>query len=452
MEQMNKVYAYIEEHKDEYIAVLKQFCAQPSVAAQNLGIEEMAAMVQKQLNAIGAKTQKFATGGSPIVFGEINTGKNKTLMFYNHYDVQPVDPVSEWNTDPFTPVEKDGKIFARGTADNKGSLLTRLFAVDAYKKVYGELPVNVKFLIEGEEEVGSVHFEPFVKEHGKLLKTDGVIWEGGSRDINRGSNQVSLGYKGMVNLELYCKEIKGDIHSSNAAIIPSATWRLVWALGTMKNEKDEITIDGFYDDVLPEIAVDTEYLNEFNLDEQRILASAGVSSFIGGRTGTELKRKYIYEPALNVSGISSGYAGTGSKTVLPCEASCKIDIRLVAGQTVEKVQKLIREHLDRHGFTDIEVKFCGGKDPYRTDPNSVLAQTVIRNSEAIYGVKPSVYRVFPATTAMVVLCRDSGVPAVAYGSDHAESHMHGPNENIYIDDFIKCMKLNCAVLHDFAEG
>ena len=245
---MEKLYQFVEENRDRYIKLLVDFCNQPSVSAQNIGIEEMAALVKSTLDSLGVSTELLETNGYPIVYGSISGASERTLTFYNHYDVQPVDPIELWKTEPFTSTIIDGKLFARGSADNKGSMLARICALDAYLKVYGKPPLNIKFIIEGEEEVGSPNLRFFAENHPEKLKTDGLAWEGSSKNVN-GPVQICLGVKGMCSFELHVTTAKADLHSQFAAIVPSPVWRLVQALATMKNEKDEILIEGFYDDL-----------------------------------------------------------------------------------------------------------------------------------------------------------------------------------------------------------
>ena len=446
---MEKVYKYIDDHKEEYIEILKRYCAQPSISAQNIGIEEMAQMVRDTLDGLGAETQRIETSGYPIIYGELGKGKKRTLTFYNHYDVQPPEPLDEWESDPFTPTIRDGRIYARGVADNKGSLLSRICAVDAYQKVYGELPVNIKFITEGEEEVGSIHLDEFRINHPEKLASDGIIWEGGSKDINHGPLHITLGFKGLCYVELRCRGAKSDLHSLNGGIVKNPAWRLVWALATMKNEKDEITIDGFYDDVKKPTKEDMEYLEKLNYNEELMKESMGIDSFINGLTGIELKEKYLYQPTCNIAGFKSGYIGEGSKTVLPSYAMCKLGLRLVEGQDADKVANQIRKHLDKRGFDDIEVVTHSGKNPYRTDTDSLIVKASLESAEEIYGMKPSVYRNSPGTTAMGTFCGPAGIPAVSFGIDHAEGNIHAPNENIYIKDYIDGIKMTALVMHKF---
>lgn len=447
---MEKVYKYIEEHQKEYIELLKKFCSQPSVSAQNKGIQEMAKMVKDTLDDLGVITERIETDGYPIIYGELKKDKKRTLTFYNHYDVQPPEPLEEWKTEPFTPTIIGDRIYARGAADNKGSLLSRVCAVDAYQKVYGELPVNIKFITEGEEEVGSLHLDEFRTKYPEKLATDGIIWEGGSKDINRGPLQITLGFKGLCYIELRCRGAKSDLHSLNAAIVKNPAWRLIWALSTMKNEKDQITIDGFYDDIIESTSEDMKYLGYLNYDEERMKKSMGIDSFINGLTGIALKEKYLYQPACNIAGFEAGYTGEGAKTVLPSYAVCKIDLRLVEGQDAQKVVDLIRKHLDKRGFTDVEVVMLSGKNPYRTDSSSPLVKASLESAEGIYGMKPSVYRNSPGTTAMGTFCGPTGIPAVSFGIDHAESNIHAPNENIYLEDYINGIKMTASVIHKFS--
>ena len=447
---MEKVFAYIDEHQDEYIELLKKFCSQPSVAAQHWGIDEMATMVQTSLEQLGAVVQRVETDGNPVIYGELHTGKDRTLTFYNHYDVQPPEPLDEWISPPFEPAIRDGKIYARGVADNKGSFLSRWCAVDAYQKVYGTLPCNIKFITEGEEEIGSPNLDPFRLAHPDMVKTDAIIWEGGSKDIDRGPLQITLGYKGLCYVELRCRGAATDMHSSTAPLVPNAAWRLIWALSTIKDENDHITIDHFYDDIIPPSAEDMSYLEQLNYDEEQVKESNGVTRFINNLSGIPLKEKLLYMPTANIAGIESGYTGAGSKTVIPSYAFCKIDFRLVQGQDADRVVQLLRDHLKRRGFTDIEVVQLSGKNPYRADTNSRIVRAALRNAEKVYGMKPSVYRNSPGTTAMGSFCGPEGIDAVSFGIDHMESHIHAPNENIYLDDYINGIKMTAAVMMDFS--
>lgn len=448
---MEKVYKYIDQHKKEYIELLKKITSQPSVSAQNLGIEEMVQLVKETLEDLGVITEIIKTNGFPIVYGELGKHKKRTLTFYNHYDVQPPEPLDEWNTEPFTPTIKGDRIYARGIGDNKGSWLSRVCAIDAYQNVYNELPVNIKFITEGEEEIGSPNLDEFRTRYPEKLATDAIVWEGASKDINRGPLQIVLGYKGLCYIELRCKGANSDLHSRNAPIVESPIWRLIWALSTMKNKEDCITIDGFYDDIIEPTDEDIKFLEYFNYDEEAVKTSLGIKEFINGLTGKDMKDKFLYQPTCNIAGIEAGYTGKGAKTVLPSYAMCKIDLRLVEGQDADRVVELIRKHLDKRGFTDIEVVKLSAKNPYRTDANSLIVKASLESAEEVYGMKPSVYRNAPGTTAMGTLCGPTKIPAVSFGVTHEETRAHAPNENIYLEDYINGIKMTASVINKFGK-
>lgn len=246
---MEDIYRYIDEHRDEYIALVQQLCRQPSISAQGVGMEETARMVAEMLERAGARTRIIPTTGFPVVYAEAGEG-SRTLSFYNHYDVQPPDPLDEWNSDPFAAEIRDGRIWARGVADNKGNLVARICAIDAYQKVRGRLPLKAKFIIEGEEEIGSMGLKPFVEEYPDLVRADANIWESGSTDVD-GRPVLGLGHKGDLYVELRVQSTTRDLHSSLAASVPNAAWRLTWALASLKGPDEHIRIPGFYDRVVP---------------------------------------------------------------------------------------------------------------------------------------------------------------------------------------------------------
>src|SRR5438270_3147049 len=252
--QLEPVFAYVDQHADVFIERLRDLCRTPSVSAQGLGLEETFSMVQSMARAAGAETQRVdLEGGPPILYGQIEGRGTRTLQLYDHYDVQPPEPLELWRHDPFAADLADGRIWARGVSDNKGNLLARLCASEAYQQTLGELPLTVTLLFEGEEEVGSPHLRQFTNSPrgAELLKVDGCIWEAGYKDP-AGRPTVALGCKGILYVELRVRTAAKDLHSSWAAAVPNAAWRLTWALGTLKDaQTGKVLIDGFYDQVQP---------------------------------------------------------------------------------------------------------------------------------------------------------------------------------------------------------
>ena len=448
---MEEIYRYVDEHAQDFIALLQKFCHQPSIAAQNLGIREMVALLTEELGNIGITAEVIETEGNPIVYGELK-GENdqKTISFYNHYDEMPVDPVDEWISDPFGAEIRDGKLFARGAVDNKGSLLCRICAVKAFQAVYGKAPLNIKFIYEGEEEIGSPHLHEFVDKYPERLKTDGFAWEGGSKQIG-GPLEICLGVKGLLYVELRCRTAASDLHSSNAAIVKNPVWRLVQALSTMKDADDRFLIDGFYDSVKPLTPYELDSLKTLHYQEESTKQRMGLDGFINNLTGLPLLQKLYFEPTANIAGIKAGYIGEGAKTVLPGSAMVKMDFRLVPDQDPEEILALLRAHLDRHGFTDVEVVRISGEKPFRANAESPFIQTVVECAEPVYGMKPEVLVSSSGTTAMYQFCHAAGLDAVMFGAGNEGSNIHAPNENIILEDYINAIKMAATVMKRFAE-
>lgn len=449
--ELQQVFQYIDENKDKYMEWLFELCEIPSVAAHSRGIPEAVQSVSSRLSEIGAEIQVIPTPGNPVVFGKLPAIEcAKTLSFYNHYDVQPEDPIEKWESPPFTPTIRNGKIFCRGVADNKGSLMARICAIDAYKKMIGELPVNIKFIVEGEEEIGSPNLEAFADEHIDLIRADANIWENGFKDVD-GNLQVSLGCKGMLYVELHAHGANTDLHSGRAAIVENPAWRLVWALATLKNEKDEILIEGFYDKVLPLTVAERQLTEDMEYNEEEDLKQLGISKYINGLTGFELQEKLIFQPTCTICGIESGYTGEGSKTVLPSVAKSKLDFRLVSEQDPDEILDLLREHLDKHGFSDIEVVPLKGTRAATTNLDDPLVHKIKETATEFYNKPPKILRSQAGTGPMYSFCQKFGIPSAGFGVGHADSKNHAPNESIYIDDYMDGIKFLVALIHKYSQ-
>jgi acetylornithine deacetylase/succinyl-diaminopimelate desuccinylase-like protein len=441
---------YLEAHMQESIRELSAYCAQPSVAAQKLGIRECAEMTRLLLEKRGFSVQVFPTSGSPIVFGEHKGRVDRTILFYNHYDVQPAEPLELWESPPFEPAVRDGKLFARGVVDDKGHLTSRLFAIDAILAAEGELPCTVKFIVEGEEEVSSTNLEIFVKTHTDLLKADACVWEYGGVDFNERPTQ-HLGLRGISYVELRVKTANQDVHSGlGGSIFPNAAWRLVWALESLKGPDERIRIDGFYDKVKAVSEKSRQLMAELPDPSNEYKERYGLRGFIKGLTGgLELRVEEVFTPTCTICGLTSGYQGEGSKTVQPAEASAKIDFRLVPDQDPARIIPLLRAHLDRHGFDDIEIIDLGSEEPAVTDPDDSFVKLVVEEAEVVYGQAMQVIPLSGGSGPSAIFMKMLNFPIVSSGVGHPGAQAHAPNENMRLDLYLKGARHIARILTAF---
>lgn len=442
---------YISQHQDRFLAEFGQFIGQPSVAADGRGVAQMAELVAARFRALGAEVTTFPTPGSPVVYAEIGPqDAPRTLMIYNHYDVQPEDPLDLWESDPFEMSIRDGKIYGRGTSDDKGELLSRIQAVEAWRATQGELPVRIKWVVEGEEETSSVHLEEWVREHADRLAADGLLWEGGGYDEAH-RPQFGLGGKGIAFFELRCKGAAHDLHSSVAPMVVNPAWRLVWALATLKDADDNITLDGYMEHVDPLTEEEIARIDAVPLEFDAMRRRFGIDRWLKNLSDQDARRRYLMEPTLTICGIHSGYGGAGSKTVLPAEASAKLDFRLVRGLTPALAARCLREHLDRRGFTDITIKQLGAEEFAASAPNSLPERASRAASQAVWGKEPVMMPWYAGSGPIYPLSTLLEIPVVFAGATwHPDARAHSPNENIYVVDYLDSMRFTAAFLDCFA--
>lgn len=447
-----KIDAHIEANLEQSLARLSRLVSQPSVAAQNLGIGECAELVAEMLDGQGHQTAIMPTGGSPVVFGESKGAVDKTLLFYLHYDVQPAEPFDLWDSPPFEMTRRGDKYYGRGISDDKGHIAARLAAVDAVVHAVGELPVNLKFVIEGEEEIGSVHLADFISANKDLLAADACVWEFGG--VNEFDVPVQyLGMRGICYVELRVKTARYDAHSGLAgSIFHNAAWRLVWALNTLKDQDERILIPGHYDSVRPPTERDLELLAAMPDTAPAMIDHYELSGFLKGMEGgPELRRAEVFEPTCTICGLTSGYQEAGSKTVLPAEASAKVDFRLVPDQTPGEVLGNLRKHLDANGFEDIEITYLGGNPGARTDPDHPFIQMSNEMAKLAYGVDPVVSPMVGGSGPNYPFTQELGVPISMAGISYPENQVHAPNEHIRLDLFEKGIKHTAYILAGFAD-
>ncbi len=450
MTNIETIEKHLETHLDDSIDELSRFCKQPSVAAQNWGLAECASLAADMLKKRGFKVEVIPTEGAPVVYAERQGRSQKTLLFYNHYDVQPPEPLELWDSPPFEPTLRDGKLYARGVSDDKGHLVSRLFAIDAILANEGELPCNVKFVIEGEEEVSSIHLKDFVLSHVEQLKADGCIWEFGGVDHREVPIQY-LGLRGICYVELSVETAKIDVHSGlGGSIFPNAAWRLVWALNTLKGPDERIRLPGHYDHVKPPSKRDKDLFEALPEVADEYKTRYGVDHFLRGLTGgVDLRLAEVFEPTCTICGLTSGYQGEGSKTVLPARASAKVDFRLVPDQTPAQVLKALREHLDKEGFTDVKIKFLGGEEPARTDPDDPFVKLVVETAQPVYGMPMQIVPMSGGSGPNHAFVHNLHLPVVSAGIGYPGSQGHAPNENIRLDLYIKGSRHIARILKEF---
>ncbi len=431
---------YVGDNLNGFATDIMKLVSQPSVSARKEGVEECAVLVENMVKGTGAETKVLKLEGAPpLIYGEIKVpGAKKTVMFYNHYDVQPEEPLELWKSPPFKPEIRDGVIYGRGVSDDKGELVSRLKIVESYLKGVGELPCNVKFCFEGEEETGSVHLGDYVSKYSDLFKADAVVWEYGTVDT-AGIPMVTLGVKGMIYVEFILKSLAQDAHSSYAAILPSAPWRMVRLLNTLKDENERILVPGWYDNVADLAEDELGVLREMPFNGAEFRKTYGAEKFLGGVGDDQAKKALIQRPTGNIAGIWAGYQGPGSKTVLPKEVHVKMDFRLVPDQDPDDLWKKMRKYLDDNGFSDVEMQLESMEPAARTSYKHPFAQAAIKAAEKTYGKKPIVELGSAGTGPLYLFTRRYSMPSVDIGVSALDGGIHAPNENLKLEDLRKGM-------------
>jgi acetylornithine deacetylase/succinyl-diaminopimelate desuccinylase-like protein len=413
-------------------------------------VKEFAALLAAHLNDLGIQARIIPTPGQPMVYGELaGPPEAPTVLVYGHYDVQPPEPLNAWHSPPFEPQIRDGKIFARGASDNKGQFFTYLKAVEVLKKILGRVPVHIKFLFEGEEEIGSPHLASFAEAHRDLLAADLTLFSD-SHIHESGRPLVILGLKGLLYVELRSKGVRTDQHSGRASSLPNPAWRLVWALSTLKDRHNRVLIPGFYDNVRELTVAEREAIDRIPCDEAALLKYYGIEKFAPGRFNDHYYYNNVTEPTCNISGIGSGYTGPGNQNVLPARALAKIDFRLVPDQDPEDVFRLLTCHLESGGFDDLEVEKVLSTDSSRTPIDHPALEKIERVLQSVYGLEPIVFPGIGASGPNFVFTNILRQPCFLIPFAGVDQCNHGPNENFDLHGFFHGVQTAAGLFQELA--
>lgn len=438
MDRRAEVRARLEADFDRNLEIVRAFVRQPSISADGTGIREMAEIIKGKIQELGGEAAVVPTSGWPVVWGEINAGAPKTLLLYGMYDVQPVAG-EEWITPPFAAEIVDlprhgPSLVNRGIFNSKGPLVQFLNVLAAIKAVEGRLPLNVKFMIEGEEELGSKHLPEFVDAYKEGLTADAAFFGFYSQDAT-GKPLMYLGVKGILFMEWISRggdwggPTTSQIHGSNAVWMHNPAWRLVHALAAcLSEDQKHILVDGFYDDIQSPSQHDEALLaripETFNAEEQ--LTAHEVRRFKYDLQGVDLLRKYLYQPTLNIDGIVGGHILEGTKTIIPHEARAKVDVRMVPTMRPESTVRRIREYLDRRGFDTIEIEVLDAYPPAKLRVDSAPTQALIKSYETL-GYRPEIWPHLAGSAPFYLFTEVLNIPAALGGLGHG-GRPHRPNE------------------------
>jgi acetylornithine deacetylase/succinyl-diaminopimelate desuccinylase-like protein len=453
-----KVNCAIDFNMHEIVSDLQTLIRQPSSAYNKQNLLRCAQLVVEVMTKSNIKAELIylddngGDGVPPIVFGEVKSRSNpsgKTILFYNHYDVQPEGLVEMWdNADPFSGRIDGNYIFGRGSSDDKGELIARIKAVEYYLKETGDVPCNIKFIVEGEEEIGSLHIQEFLNKYKKKFACDGIIWEFGFVDSND-TAFIHLGVKGILSVDLVAKGPSHDVHSSLAVLIENPTWVLVRALGTICDNNGRILINHWYDDVRSLSEDETHFVKNEPFDKEDFRKEYGITKFANNLRGIKLKEALVVGPTSNICALLSGYVGQGAKTVLPAEAKARLEFRLVPNMVPDVQLDRLRNYLTQKGFANtIKVKKVDGEYPARTPVNDNFVRIVKRAATEIF-----------STVIISISSAGSGpmyhfrkllkAPCVCIGGSYKFNRSHSHNEFARLDLVNKTTKCMSSIIEEY---
>ena len=451
---MQAVYDWIDANADECVRDLQDFVRQPSISAQNVGLREGATLIRDMMRRDGLPADLHELEeGPPVVFGHLQAkGPAKTILCYAHYDVQPPEPIEAWtHGGPWSAAIVDGVLYGRGATDNKSGVLAFTKAAKAFLAVRGEVPANLKFLIEGEEEIGSPNLAAWAARNKELLAADGMHCLDGSIETGTEVPDVSLGLKSVLFVELVARGAKRDVHSLNFPLVPAPVWDLVRALNTIMDENRRILVEGWYEGLWQLGPDDEEQLRDKagRVDLGAMKDEWGIDAFAMGRDGIDAIRARTYEPTANIQGIIAGYTGPGTKTIVPNEARARLDFRLIPNIQPDAAIRRLKAHLVKHGFGHIEVRaFDGAEPPYKISVKEDISQAIIAAATEVYGELPIVNGV----SAEGAILRHVWIPCVLTGFANPGANLHAPDENIHVDKYLKGIKYAAAIMERFGRS
>jgi acetylornithine deacetylase/succinyl-diaminopimelate desuccinylase-like protein len=446
---MKEIFHYVDHHRERFLNELFTLLRQPSISTQNVGVAECAALLKGQMEAIGIPARILPTGGHPVVYGEVHASRAaRTILIYGHYDVQPPEPLELWKTPPFEPTIKDGRIWGRGTGDNKGQFFAHLKAAEAILKVAGRLPVNVKFLFEGEEEISSRNLRRFIETNRVMLAADFCFGSDGPMLPNH-QPTILFGVRGILHVEVSLTGANRDVHSGNLGVfVPAPAWRLVQFLNTLKDREGRILIKGFSDAVAAPTPLETETLGKIPFDPA-VLTGLGLPA-ASPEAGQAYFERLMFQPTVNICGLTSGYQGPGTKTIVPHRASAKIDMRLVVNQDPDDIFEKFVTHAKAQGFDDLEIERQGGFYPSRTPLDHPLGTAAIKAVRQGFGKEPVLQPCMGGSDPDYYFTRVLGIPRVNVPYAPHDENNHAPNESIMVDGFFSGVKTTAALLHEVA--
>ena len=450
-----KLQKELEVQTKEFKGLITDYCRLESVAAQNRMMPETADWVEALLKETGFETRQLEVEGAPnFVYATMKGNSDFTLLLYNHYDVQPETPIELWNSPPFEATKVDGKLVARGICDNRAELISRICAIRAILSANGELPINIKWIVEGEEEIGSPHFEALTKQYGDLLKADGTLWEGGGFN-EKGQAVMGIGFRGMLYVEYSVEVMSRDAHSGSAHALPSGAWRLVKALASLKDENGRVLIPGFYDDVREPTESEKQAMRD-SADpemEERLKAMYGIESFLHDKSGYELEAS-VFEPTANIAGFLSGYTEAGVKTVLPAKAMAKMDFRLVPNQGPNDILEKLKKHLKEKGFEDVQIRKLGEAQPVVTPIEGDFVQRMKKICKDFTNQEPEITALVGGTLPLLgSMKKNVGVLGISTSGNpsYYGSGAHAPNEHIRVSDIPRAIEFNAFIFSELGK-
>ena len=438
---MNSVVDFINLHRDRYVEELKQYLAIPSVSAlpqHAADVRRAAEWTGNALREAGLENVKLIdTPGNPVVYGDwLHAPDAPTILFYGHYDVQPVDPVELWTSPPFEATVRDGEIYARGAADDKGQVFMHIKAVEAHLKQGGRLPVNIRFFIEGEEEVGSVHLDDFVRAHKQDLAADVVVISD-SPMFDRGIPSICYGLRGLAYFQIDLRGTKSDLHSGSfGGAVANPAFVLAQILAQMKDRGGHVKIPGFYDAVRPLSDAERAEWKKLPFNETRYRKDLGAPRLFG-ETGYSTLERVWARPTFEVNGLLSGFTGEGAKTVLPATAMAKVSMRLVPDQDPQKIGNLFEEYLHKVAPKTVELKVTrmhGGK-PWMAEFDNKYVRAAGRAIEQGFGKAPVFNREGGSIPVVSTFQEELGVPSVLFGVGLPDENAHAPDEKLDLGNF-----------------